>query len=481
MKKKVSHVSKQKFPKRKVEDNARDDESKVETLAPAELQSPSENCEAPDVSEAISSEAAEQAVSEAVDSVVSDPCQPFESETADPVVLNEALPVEQSAELLAIESTEQDRAEVDRARSESPDATSSTAVQLELVEGEAGGVGESSDQSLSRENLKSIIESLIFVSDKPVTPVQLAKIVRRRQPEVKSILSELAEDYKKRGIELAEIGGGYAFRSAPVSSAYVREFLSSKPVKLTRAQLETLAIAAYRQPVTRPEIEDVRGVDTGSAVKVLLERGLIKMLGRKDEPGRPLLYGTSPFFLEFFGLKSLSDLPTLREFSDLTEESRDLFKRKTGESLEGPADAFSSPSDSGDAEEYAGDFELEGTEIESDHVRDDEESAAAPVEENHGLREEEAVESDRAEGVRTDRDSSSEYEGGNEPPQDENEFEMESGNLTNNAGALDELDNGTSDGGQYLARGSDDDAEHFDRDASDDSSALTSEKSGQDI
>ena len=101
----------------------------------------------------------------------------------------------------------------------------------------------------------------------------------------------------------------------------MRELLQAKPVRLSRAQLETLAIVAYRQPVTRPEIDEVRGVDSGSALKVLLERELLRMLGRKDDVGRPVLYGTSSAFLEFFGLKSLRELPALREFTELSEES----------------------------------------------------------------------------------------------------------------------------------------------------------------
>jgi segregation and condensation protein B len=147
-------------------------------------------------------------------------------------------------------------------------------------------------------------------------------------------LAELQEEYRGRGIELWEVGGGYQFRSSPEAADYVRAFVAQRPVRLTRAQLETLALVAYRQPITRPEIDDVRGVDTGSAVRVLLERGLIKMLGRKDEAGRPLLYGTAPYFLEFFGLASLKDLPTLREFTELTDEHRELFQRKTGDTVE---------------------------------------------------------------------------------------------------------------------------------------------------
>ncbi|MDH4283462.1 MAG: SMC-Scp complex subunit ScpB, partial [Myxococcales bacterium] len=91
---------------------------------------------------------------------------------------------------------------------------------------------------------------------------------------------------------------------------------------------------AYRQPITRPEVDDVRGVDSGSSLKMLAERGLVKILGRKDEPGRPLVYGTTPGFLEFFGMSSLKDLPTLQEFSDLTDEHRALFERTIGESID---------------------------------------------------------------------------------------------------------------------------------------------------
>jgi segregation and condensation protein B len=104
-------------------------------------------------------------------------------------------------------------------------------------------------------------------------------------------------------------------------------------VRLTRAQVETLSIVAYRQPVTRPEIDDIRGVDSGSSLKILLDRGLLKILGKKEEAGRPLIYGTTPQFLEFFGLGSLRDLPTLREFSELSDESKALFERRSGEPL----------------------------------------------------------------------------------------------------------------------------------------------------
>jgi segregation and condensation protein B len=191
----------------------------------------------------------------------------------------------------------------------------------------AGGTG------LSRERLKTVLESLVFVADHTVTAQQLARMVKVKLALVREVLAELSEDYRDRGIELVEVGAGFQFRSAASSAEYVREFVAQRPVRLTRAQLETLALIAYRQPITRPEIDEVRGVDSGSAVRVLLERELIKMLGRKDEPGRPLLYGSTPYFLEFFGMRSLKDLPTLREFTELNEENRALFKRKTGEEV----------------------------------------------------------------------------------------------------------------------------------------------------
>ncbi len=186
----------------------------------------------------------------------------------------------------------------------------------------------------SSDSLKNILESLIFVSDAPVTAKKLARAAHSTLAEVQPLLDELVADYQHRGVHLYYVAGGYQFRSARESADFVKTLVAPKPVRLTRAQLETLAIIAYRQPLTRPEVDDVRGVDSGSSLKVLTERGLVKILGRKDEPGRPLVYGTAPQFLEFFGLGSLKDLPTLQEFSDLTDEHKALFERKTGESID---------------------------------------------------------------------------------------------------------------------------------------------------
>jgi segregation and condensation protein B len=186
----------------------------------------------------------------------------------------------------------------------------------------------------SAETLKNVLESLIFVSDSPVTPKKLARTARATIAEVQPLLDELVADYEHRGVHLYYVAGGYQFRSARESADFVKTLVAPKPMRLTRAQLETLAIVAYRQPLTRPEVDDVRGVDSGSSLKMLTDRGLMKILGRKDEPGRPLVYGTTPGFLELFGLSSLKDLPTLQEFSDLTDEHKALFEEKTGESID---------------------------------------------------------------------------------------------------------------------------------------------------
>jgi segregation and condensation protein B len=197
------------------------------------------------------------------------------------------------------------------------------------------GPGLAGTVALALGDLKGALEALILVSDKPVPAMRLARLTRQDLGHVRRALGELAEDYRGRGIALDEIAGGYQFRTSPRYAPFVRSLTQQKPVKLTRAQLEVLAIIAYRQPVTRPEIDEVRGVDSGSAIKVLLERDVIKIIGKRDDAGRPMLYGTTNDFLELFGLKSLRDLPTLKEFAELTPESRDIYERRIGEPLPG--------------------------------------------------------------------------------------------------------------------------------------------------
>ncbi|MCL2776743.1 MAG: SMC-Scp complex subunit ScpB [Polyangiaceae bacterium] len=187
-------------------------------------------------------------------------------------------------------------------------------------------------EETSRAHLRGLIEALIFASDAPITTKNLAKLASASVEQVCNIVDELRHDYHGRGFHLDEVGGGLVFRTNVAYAPFIRDLTNDKPARLSRAQIETLAIVAYRQPITRPEIDDVRGVDSGPVLKVLLERDLVRILGKRDEPGRPIIYGTTNAFLEFFGLGSLKDLPTLREFTELTDESRRQYEDELGDS-----------------------------------------------------------------------------------------------------------------------------------------------------
>jgi segregation and condensation protein B len=179
--------------------------------------------------------------------------------------------------------------------------------------------------------ISSILEALLLVADRPVSIEQFHEVTGIDRPR----LSERLENLSQRmadgvgGVVLAEVAGGWQLRTHPSAVEYVRRFLRVRPQRLTRAAVETLAIIAYRQPVTRPEIEDIRGVDSAAVVKALLERRLIKILGKREEVGRPILYGTTREFLEFFALKDLSALPTLHEFQELSEEHQEILEHES--------------------------------------------------------------------------------------------------------------------------------------------------------
>lgn len=185
------------------------------------------------------------------------------------------------------------------------------------------------DETESR--LGSIVESVLFAAGGPMTVKQLVDILKGprgsgpKAKEVELALTELLEDYApgKRGIHLLEVSGGYQFRTARENAQWVRAVFRDKPARLGRATLETLAIVAYKQPATRADIESVRGVDADAALSTLLERRLIKIAGRKETVGRPLLYSTTPDFLEAFGLKDLKDLPSLKELGPVPDEQED--------------------------------------------------------------------------------------------------------------------------------------------------------------
>ncbi|HEX3901531.1 MAG TPA: SMC-Scp complex subunit ScpB [Polyangia bacterium] len=168
--------------------------------------------------------------------------------------------------------------------------------------------------------LASIIESLLFASDRPLTLSELKRLVGERDGgKLTAALEELRARREETGVQVIQAAGGWHLRTNPENVAWVSRVLAGKPPRLSRAMLETLAIVAYRQPITRPEIDEIRGVDCGPVLKTLLERGLVRMIGKKEEVGRPILYGTTPEFLRTFSLRDLNELPTLREFHELGE------------------------------------------------------------------------------------------------------------------------------------------------------------------
>jgi segregation and condensation protein B len=172
----------------------------------------------------------------------------------------------------------------------------------------------------SMAEMMAIIEALIFVSEEPLSVKALADVLKEDRGWIETALEGLAEEFNARngGLHLREVAGGWQFATRPEHHEHVRAFLKSRPsAKLSLASLETLAVIAYKQPITVPEILDIRGVQSPSAIKTLLDKRLIKACGRKETIGRPMMYGTSKEFLLQFGLKDLTELPSIEDFEDL--------------------------------------------------------------------------------------------------------------------------------------------------------------------
>lgn len=173
---------------------------------------------------------------------------------------------------------------------------------------------------MDRHYIKKAIENIIFVSEKPVSAQKLCQVFSDfSSKEIQELLSELVNDWGRfdRGFRLHEIAGGYQFRTSPQYSDYISKFKQLKPFRLSRAALEVLSIIAYRQPITRIEIDQIRGVDSSGVIALLLDKRLIEIKGRMDVIGRPFIYVTTSEFMETFGLKSLKDLPTLKELEEI--------------------------------------------------------------------------------------------------------------------------------------------------------------------
>jgi segregation and condensation protein B len=188
--------------------------------------------------------------------------------------------------------------------------------------------------------LKAIVEALLFSTEKPLTTSDIhACLPDESFSHIKQALNELQHEYESMGrsFTLKEVAGGYQFRTRSDYGPYILRMLKTAPARLSRAALETLAVIAYKQPILRQEIERLRGVDVGGILKTLLEKGLIRIVGRKNLPGRPLIYGTTKKFLEVFDLKDLDSLPKLKEIRALgtsektVEESAQTFLKGLGD------------------------------------------------------------------------------------------------------------------------------------------------------
>jgi segregation and condensation protein B len=169
---------------------------------------------------------------------------------------------------------------------------------------------------------KRIAEALLLASAEPLSAARLGPVIGLPAREVRELLDELNQEYEAsgRGFRIEAVGGGFQLRTLPELAPWLQKLRPQPPLRMSRAALETLAIVAYKQPVTRAELEHVRGVDVGAVMASLLERRLVRIAGHREVPGRPMLYATTRRFLEVFGLASLSDLPTLREIDELLRE-----------------------------------------------------------------------------------------------------------------------------------------------------------------
>lgn len=204
------------------------------------------------------------------------------------------------------------------------DALEEARLRAESEQARASASSSDEDESTpsvrGMSELMAIVEALIFVSEEPLGAKAIADVLKEDRGWIEMAIEELAKEFNSRqsGLQLREVAGGWQIATRAEYHEYVRAFLKSRPsAKLSLAALETLAVIAYKQPVTVPEILEIRGVQSSSAIKTLLDKRLIVAKGRKETVGRPMMYGTSKEFLLQFGLKDLTELPSIEDFEDL--------------------------------------------------------------------------------------------------------------------------------------------------------------------
>lgn len=179
---------------------------------------------------------------------------------------------------------------------------------------------------MEKEQQRRVVEALILSSPEPIAPARIAAVLPRCNPsQVRALVKELNDEYldQRRAFEIWEVAGGYQLRSLPEFAPWLKQVQKTRPLRLSAAALETLAVVAYRQPVTRAEVEHIRGVDCGAVLRSLLDRNLLRIAGHREVPGRPIVYATSRRFLEVFGLAKLGELPSLRAIEALGDSGEE--------------------------------------------------------------------------------------------------------------------------------------------------------------
>lgn len=245
-------------------------------------------------------------------------------------------------------------------------------VEVGQTNGHASSVAASVAQTIAERELKAILEAMLFVSSEPLSLTRFVSVLGDvTKAEVERVLRMLADDLEVegRGVRLVEIAGGYRLVTKQEYATWIKRLDKVKSsAKLSRSALESLAIIAYKQPIVRSEIEEIRGVETSGVVRTLLERKLVRIVGRKEVPGRPIMYGTTKYFLEHFGLNDLSQLPPLREFKELGESEQALLpmEEESAGCVQDETPALSSadepqPSVDGEGCKISGELEQEAT------------------------------------------------------------------------------------------------------------------------
>jgi segregation and condensation protein B len=239
-------------------------------------------------------------------------------------------------------------------------------------------------QAVAERELKAILEAMLFVSSEPLSLTRFAAVLGDvTKAEIERMLKSLGEDLEQegRGVRLAEIAGGYRLVTKQEYAPWIKRLDKVKSTaKLSRSALESLAIIAYKQPIVRSEIEEIRGVETSGVVRTLLERKLVRIVGRKEVPGRPIMYGTTKYFLEHFGLNDLSQLPPLREFKELGESEQALLPMEPEPMPAGQDETSAVASDTDQPVSERSDVSAVSAQLDAGVVESEAELLATPVE-----------------------------------------------------------------------------------------------------